>query len=61
MVKPYEPLYTVNEAAKILKVNVNEVYNLINEGKIPYLILGRKKIRGTDLESFIEKYPTEGR
>lgn len=59
MVKPYEPLYTVSEAAKILKVNVNDVYNLINTGQIPCLILGRKKIRGSDLERFIEKYPTE--
>jgi len=59
MVKPYEPLYTVNEAAKVLKMNSADVYNLINKGKLPCLILGRKKIRGSDLERFIEKYPTE--
>lgn len=59
MVKPYEPLYTVSEAAKVLKINNTDVYNLINGGQLPCLILGRKKIRGTDLERFIEKYPTE--
>ena len=30
MVKAYEPLYTVKEAAKVLKVNVSAVYRLIN-------------------------------
>ena len=57
MVKPYEPLYTVPEAAKILKVNTNAVYSFINTGKLPYLLLGSKKIRGIDLEEFINKYP----
>lgn len=57
MVKPYEPLYTVPEAAKILKVNPNAVYSFINSGKLPYLLLGSKKIRGVDLEEFINKYP----
>ena len=57
MVKPYEPLYTVPEVAKILKVNPNAVYSFINSGKLPYLLLGSKKIRGIDLEEFINKYP----
>lgn len=59
MVKPYEPLYTVNEAAKVLKMNLGGVYELINTGKLPALTLGRKKIRGTDLERFIMTYPTD--
>ena len=57
MVKPYEPLYTVQEVAKILKVNVSVVYSLIKKGQIPCLVLGRQKIKGSDLERFIEKYP----
>ncbi len=59
MVKAYEPLYTVKEASKVLKVNTDAVYELINTGNLPCLILGSKKIRGTDLEKFIEKYSVD--
>lgn len=55
----YEPLYTVKEAAKVLKTTPGMVYQLMNNGNIPYLILGTKKIRGTDLKKFIESFPTE--
>ena len=57
MVEPYRPLYTVKEASKILLTNTGKVYELMNTGKLPYLELGQKKIRGSDLERFIEKYP----
>ena len=57
MVKTYEPLYTVKEVSKILKTNTDAVYALINEGQLPCLLLGSKKIRGSDLERFIEQYP----
>lgn len=57
MVKPYEPLYTVKEAAKILKTNVDLVYDLIKKRQLPGLKLGSMRIRGSDLERFIEKYP----
>lgn len=57
MVKPYEPLYTVKEAAKILKMNTDSVYSLVRERQLPGLKLGSLKIRGSDLERFIEKYP----
>lgn len=59
MVKPYEPLYTVKEVAKILKTNSDVVYGLIKEQQLPGLKLGSMRIRGSDLERFIEKYPTE--
>ena len=59
MIKPYEPLYTVNEAAKVLKMNLGGVYELIHTGKLPAITLGRKKIRGTDLERFIMTFPTD--
>lgn len=59
MVKPYEPLYTVKEVSKILKTNVVSVYALINSGKLLSLKLGAQKIRGTDLEKFIETYPVD--
>ena len=57
MVAPYQPLYTVKEAFQVLRVNTSKVYELINTGQLPYLLLGQKKIRGSDLEQFIEKYP----
>lgn len=57
MVEPYKPLYTVKQVSKILLVNVNEVYELINSNKLPHLQLGSKKVRGSDLERFIETYP----
>lgn len=56
-VVPYQPIYKISEVAKILKVNANEVYNLINTGKLPCIILGSKKVRGKDLEMFINTFP----
>ena len=61
MVEPYKQIYTVKEAAAVLRVNVNFIYELINTGKLPYLLLGQKKIRGTDLERFIKTYPEGGK
>lgn len=55
----YQPIYRIPEAAKVLKVNANEVYSLINSGKLPYIFLGSKKIKGKDLEVFINSYPSE--
>lgn len=57
MVRAYEPLYTVKEAALLLKTNVSSVYRLINDKQLVGLRLGAIKIRGSDLERFIEKYP----
>ncbi len=59
MVEPYQPIYTVKEAAKVLRVNPSKVYEFINTGQLPYLLLGQKKIRGSDLERFIMNYPVE--
>lgn len=57
MVEAYKPLYTVKEASKVLKVNTDSVYDLIKKRELPALRLGAMKIRGSDLERFIEKYP----
>ena len=65
MVKPYNPLYSVEEAADELGIPKNLMYDLMNTGQIPYLILkgknvtGSRKIRGSDLERFIEEHPVE--
>ena len=53
MVRAYEPLYTVKEAAKLLRVNPQAVYRLINGKQLIALRLGLIKIRGSDLERFI--------
>ena len=60
MVEPYKPLYTVKQAASILMLCTNDVYKLMNSGELPYLLLGSKKIRGSDLEKFIEGRTPEG-
>ena len=57
MIKAYEPLYTVKEAAKVLKINVSAVYRLINTKQLVGLRLGSVKVRGSDLERFLEQYP----
>lgn len=58
MVEAYKPLYTAKQASQILLVSVATVYEMMNKGQLPYLILGKgngsRKIRGTDLEKFIE-------
>ena len=57
MVEPYKPIYTVKEAAGVLRVNPTKVYELISTKKLPSLLLGQRKIRGSDLERFIMTYP----
>lgn len=58
-VQEYKPIYSAKEVSQILQISINTVYHLMNTGKLPYLVLGSKKIRGSDLERFIEKYPVE--
>lgn len=60
MVQPYKPIYTVKEVAELLCTNKNVVYAFLNSGRLPYLLInGSRKVRGTDLENFINKYPAE--
>ncbi|MBO5239616.1 MAG: helix-turn-helix domain-containing protein [Lachnospiraceae bacterium] len=51
-----DELYTVKEVAKIMKVNVHRVYDLIRAGLLPALKLGSIKIRKESLEEFLRKY-----
>ena len=51
-----DELYTVKEVAKIMKVNVHKVYDLIRAGLLPALKLGSIKIRKESLEEFLRKY-----
>lgn len=60
MVQPYKPLYTVEEVAELLGTSKSAVYDFLNFGLIPYLIIRgnkfstSKRVRGSDLEKFIE-------
>lgn len=56
-VAEYKPLYTAKEVAEILMVNPNTVYDMMNRGDLPYMKLGQRKVKGSDLERFIESYP----
>lgn len=49
-------LYTISEVAKLLKVNRNFVYALINTGHIKSIKLGCRKITRKSLLEFLEKY-----
>lgn len=49
-------VYTVCEVAKILGVNKNCIYNLINTGVIKTMKLGRRKITLNSLIEFLENY-----
>lgn len=48
-------LLTVKEVSKILKVNVNYIYKLMNKGYLKYLVLGSKKITNFELERFLRE------
>ena len=45
------------QSATVLMTNTDTVYSLIRKGSLRALKLGRIKIRGSDLEQFIEDYP----
>lgn len=46
-------LYTVSEVAKLLKVNRNFIYTLINSGELKAVKIGSLKIRKVDLEEYV--------
>ncbi|MEL7598334.1 MAG: helix-turn-helix domain-containing protein [Clostridiaceae bacterium] len=51
-----EYLYTVEEVASILKVNKNTVYDLIRNGLLIALKLGRLKVTRTTLLKFLRDF-----
>ncbi|MFL0194813.1 helix-turn-helix domain-containing protein [Clostridium sp. WILCCON 0269] len=46
-------IFTVEETSKILKSSTNTIYNLIRQGKIKALKLGRLKVPMFELERFL--------
>lgn len=48
-------LYTVSEVAKLLKVNRNFVYKIINKGELKAVLVGSIKVRKCDLDEYVNK------
>ena len=48
-------LYTVTEVAKLLKVNRNFVYKLINDGELEAVRIGSIKVRKEALNRYVER------
>ena len=55
-IKIEDELLTVNDVAKVLKTSESTVYRLINAGRLPFLKLGRVKVRKSSLLKFMEMY-----
>lgn len=53
---PQELLYTISETAKLLKINKNFVYILINQGHLKSIKLGCRKVTRKSLLEFLDKY-----
>jgi len=51
-------IFTVEEAARYLKIPVSSIYKLAQEGKIPAQKIGRHwRFHKSVLEKWFEKYP----
>ena len=48
-------LMTVSEVAKLLRVNKNFVYRLINEGELEAVRIGSIKVKGEALNQYVNK------
>lgn len=48
-------LFTVSEAAKLLRVNRNKVYSLLKQGDLHGLKLGGMKVPAKEIMRFIEE------
>jgi hypothetical protein len=58
MVTPYKPLYTIKDVSELIGCNPGFVYQLVNTKELPCLLInGKKQVRGSDLERWIENHP----
>ena len=53
-------LYTVTEVAKILKVNRNFVYKIINNGELEAVRIGSIKVKREALNRYVERMKYNG-
>jgi excisionase family DNA binding protein len=56
-----DELLTIDEVAKILKVNKSHVFELMKEGELPVVRRGTRytRILRSDLMAFVQKYRKE--
>lgn len=50
-----EYLYTVQEVSKLLKMNINAVYELINSGHLKAIKYGRVKVPAFEITDFLRR------
>ncbi len=51
-----DPILTIPEVARYLKISKSKIYNLVSKKEIPHLKIGRNvRIRQTDLQMWMEK------
>ena len=51
-----DPILTIPEVARYLKVSKSKVYDLVSKKEIPHLKIGRNvRIRQADLQVWVEK------
>ena len=48
-------VYTIKEAAQVMKTSPNFIRELIKKGELPYLKLGSIKIRRVAIEQLLER------
>lgn len=48
-------LYSIREAAELLGISPNKLYNLIHAGQIKCIKLGSMKVSKTEIDRFIEQ------
>ena len=53
-------LYTVSEVAKLLKVNKNFVYKIINNGELEAVKIGSIKVKKEALNRYVERMKYNG-
>jgi excisionase family DNA binding protein len=55
-----DPILTIPEVARYLKVSKSKVYELVSKKEIPHLKIGRNvRIRQIDLQVWVEKQSTQ--
>ena len=60
MIEPYKPIYRVSEVAELLCTSKCVVYDMLKNGELPYLLINNgKRVRGSDLEKYVENHPVE--
>jgi len=51
-----EIIYTVEETAKLLRTSIEQIYKFKKAGLLPFLKIGRLKVRREALLEFVKKY-----